>query len=246
MENYEEYLKERDWNSAEQELTKEIEREEKAGNVKFAINATATPITFISRTLRVEGDVTKSSTSMNTCKLSELYFNRAKARCFIETKEHKENNYKDVIDDCSQAIGNAQVGFCVEQVYFIRAYAQYLSKNYAEAIPDCKRAVEIIENNAKAQTKTNDEIKNTSDSSDKLEALCKKKNEILSDDKKLARVKELLGSVYQKLGDEEQSYKNFGEALSVSISKPSQNVDDFPSSLLMDKYLESRKKLNNI
>jgi hypothetical protein len=139
--------------------------------------------------------------------LSELYFSRAKARCFIETKEHRENNYKDVIDDCSQAILNAKEGFLVEKAYILKAYACYLSKDCATALRDCKTITECED-----KDKYKDEYKN--------------------------KAKELLGSIYQKRNDEEQSHGNYGKALSASIN-------DLPSPLLMDKYLDSRKRLNS-
>jgi tetratricopeptide (TPR) repeat protein len=72
------------------------------------------------------------------------YFNRAYALYFKDTKEHKEKNYKDVIDDCSNAImtTNLTTDNKAFKAFKLRAYAYYISGNYISAINDCKQIIE--------------------------------------------------------------------------------------------------------
>jgi tetratricopeptide (TPR) repeat protein len=223
MAEYEEYLKKREWELAERNLTELIGKNEKDGDASFKMNGTAISVSNKKQTLKISGNITKNSSSTNDHNLSDLYFNRAKARCFIETKEHRENNYKDVIDDCSQALLSGSK----EEGYLLRAYAYYLSKNYASALDDCKKVIGTIEADVEVKVKDTKDDKKQSEERIKL----------LLENNTLSKAKSLLATIYQKLGDYEKSYQNYGEALSESI-------DDLPSTLLMDKYLEARKKLN--
>ncbi|MDR3244132.1 MAG: tetratricopeptide repeat protein [Elusimicrobiota bacterium] len=153
MDNYEDYLKEGDWASAKE---------------KTEINDKAKPKT------KEEID----------------YFKRAYASCFINSKEHKELNYQDIIDDCTKTIiskdnkakknNKAEREKCIIQVYLLRAYAYYLSKNYSYAIEDCKRIIE--------------------------KSCC------------IAYAHELLGNIYSKIGKYEEAFNSYKKALSENIA----------------------------
>jgi hypothetical protein len=70
---------------------------------------------------------------------AEDYANRAYARCFQSTKDHRDGKYDDAVADASQAL----VKDCQpDRTLCIRAYAYYLNNNYEAAITDCKRIIE--------------------------------------------------------------------------------------------------------
>ncbi|MDR1127297.1 MAG: hypothetical protein LBL06_04125 [Treponema sp.] len=70
---------------------------------------------------------------------SEDFANRAYARCFQQTKDHKDGNYSDAIADASKAL----VKDCLStRNLCIRAYAYYLNNNYEAAITDCEKIIE--------------------------------------------------------------------------------------------------------
>jgi tetratricopeptide (TPR) repeat protein len=93
-------------------------------------------------------------------KIAEAYQLRGYLNCFLNTKEHKEKNYKDVIENCSNAIrlsdkekekekekekgkgrGKDKDNEILNSAYKIRAYAYYLSGDYMSAINDCKKII---------------------------------------------------------------------------------------------------------
>jgi len=84
------------------------------------------------------------------------YFYSAFAKLFLRSKEHNENNYKDVIEDASKALiapatatatapasasatAPATAPATADNARRIRAFAYYLSGNYERAIFDCEK-----------------------------------------------------------------------------------------------------------
>jgi tetratricopeptide (TPR) repeat protein len=71
--------------------------------------------------------------------LGEDYANRAYARCFQQSKDHRDSNYDDAVADASHAL----VKDCQhDRALCVRAYAYYLNSNYEAAIIDCERIIE--------------------------------------------------------------------------------------------------------
>jgi tetratricopeptide (TPR) repeat protein len=69
----------------------------------------------------------------------EDYANRAYARCFQQSKDHRDSNYDDAVADASHAL----VKDCQpDRALCIRAYAYYLNSNYEATIIDCERIIE--------------------------------------------------------------------------------------------------------
>jgi tetratricopeptide (TPR) repeat protein len=80
---------------------------------------------------------------------AEYYANRAYARCFQLTKNHRDGNYDDAVEDASNALVNdCQNNHQNNRHLCIRAYSYYLNNNYDDAIADCE---EIIKTAAAAE-----------------------------------------------------------------------------------------------
>jgi hypothetical protein len=67
--------------------------------------------------------------------------NRAYARCFQLTENHKDGSYDDAVADASKAL----VKDCRDRNLCIRAYVYYLNNNYEAAIADCERVIELAD-----------------------------------------------------------------------------------------------------
>jgi tetratricopeptide (TPR) repeat protein len=85
---------------------------------------------------------------------TEDYANRAYARCFQPSKDHRDGNYDDAVADASHALAKD----CQpDRTLRIRAYAYYLNSNYEAAIIDCDRIIERTDDavkNAKQEMRT--------------------------------------------------------------------------------------------
>jgi tetratricopeptide (TPR) repeat protein len=174
------------------------------------------------------------------------YANRAYARCFQLSKDHRDGGYDDVVTDASKAL----VEDCGDNRNLcIRAYAYYLNSNYEAAINDCERVIERATDDVK--TKKKEACDKTKEACDAEKAADEAKT--AADEAKTAQeaycaalrptafARELLGIIYASLGDNLEASKHYKQALLAR-----QTDIAFASPLLMDAYRAACAALSGI
>jgi len=74
----------------------------------------------------------------NTKLSADDYVNRAFARCFQVTKDHRDGNYSDVVSDATKAL----IENCKNtEALCAQAYGFYLNGNYEQAISVCEKII---------------------------------------------------------------------------------------------------------
>jgi tetratricopeptide (TPR) repeat protein len=177
--------------------------------------------------------------------------NHAYAQCFQKTKEHDDGNYKDIIETCSKVLvaKKAKEPEPENEVLCIRAYAYYLNGEYAKAITDCEKIIELD---------ASDRWKSVYDELDKLLSVysdsAKEKQTVDTENEKPAANEslitalnnisgvfpyEMLGMIYSKLDYHLEAKRNYEKAL---IIRQQSLLTSSP--LLMDAYRDACKKIS--
>jgi tetratricopeptide (TPR) repeat protein len=194
------------------------------------------------------------------------YANRAYARCFQATKDHRDGKYDDTVADASKAL----VGCRCPRNLCIRAYAYYLNNNYEAAIDDCEKVIEqtdccvkgarekmkgLLEDAYEKMVKANEAIeaaeKANMEGKPRLEdeeatktAICeaKKAQEAYGNAlRPAAFARELLGLIYANMGNHHEASKHYKLAL---LARQTDIVSASP--LLMDAYRNAHSAVKSM
>jgi len=142
------------------------------------------------------------------------YVNRAFARCFQQSKDHKDGNYSDVVEDATKAL----IEDCKNpSALCAQAYGFYLNGNYEQAIPVCEKIICRQECDIKQKEQ---EAKDAWKDKDALFA------------------HELLGKIYADMGNHLKASRCYKKALLCRQREP---VSASP--LLMDAYRDACKRV---
>ncbi|MDR0375596.1 MAG: hypothetical protein LBH85_07730 [Treponema sp.] len=175
---------------------------------------------------------------------SEDYTNFAYARCFQESKDHRDGSYDDVIEAASKALIKDDQN---NRALCIRAYGYYLNNNYEAAIADCESVIKSgdIEEREKEKRelwkavceKITEAVKaEAAEATKEAEEAIEKYCNSLHDS---AFAHELLGLIYTKIEWNYDASKRYKQAL---LYRQAAIVSSSP--LLMDAYREARQRVN--
>jgi tetratricopeptide (TPR) repeat protein len=161
---------------------------------------------------------------------AEDYTNRAFARCFQQSKDHKDGNYSDVVEDAAKAL----IEDCKNpSALCAQAYGFYLNGNYEQAISVCEEIISCKECDIKQKEQ---EAKEAADATQKNKKTTKKDWE----DKDALFAHELLGKIYTDMGNHLEASRRYKKAL---LYRQREQPVFSASPLLMDAYRDACKRV---